>query len=339
MSGGFSLPRFTGMAALLATLAGPVLAQQAPAAPSPDAEKVNGLLRARDYDQALKTVNDLLKAKPNDSELLFLLGVVRIERGEQDAAIEAFTQLTEKYPNLVEPYNNLAVVLAARQQLDRARAVLEKAVSINPGYAVAQENLADVYAELARRVGDSVRREEYLRLARKTYETVKLLEPKASGIDSKLAGIRAMQQAQSPAAASSVANVAATPRELSVTSRGQSGGAAGPDGEVLDAVRRWAAAWSNRDLKGYFFAYGDRFAPPQGMSREQWKSRRTDRIENKKDISVTVQTPRVEWNGDTATVRFEQIYRAGRLAERSPKTLVLEKQAGRWVIIKENSGA
>ena len=39
-----------------------------------------------------------------------------------------FEQLTEDFPELPEPYNNLAVLYAADGQLDRARAALELAL-------------------------------------------------------------------------------------------------------------------------------------------------------------------------------------------------------------------
>jgi tetratricopeptide (TPR) repeat protein len=39
-----------------------------------------------------------------------------------------FTKLTDDYPELPEPYNNLAVLYAAAGQYDKARAALEMAI-------------------------------------------------------------------------------------------------------------------------------------------------------------------------------------------------------------------
>ena len=65
------------------------------------------------------------------------------------AAIATLNLITEDYPELPEPHNNLAVLYAAQGQLDKAKSALETALRINPAYATAHENLGDVYAQLA----------------------------------------------------------------------------------------------------------------------------------------------------------------------------------------------
>jgi tetratricopeptide (TPR) repeat protein len=47
-----------------------------------------------------------------------------------------FSKLTEDYPELPEPYNNLAVLYAQQKQYDKARTALEMAIRIHPGYAL-----------------------------------------------------------------------------------------------------------------------------------------------------------------------------------------------------------
>ena len=76
-------------------------------------------------------------------------GVIQQQRGQAEEALATFTQLTQDYPELPEPYNNLAVIHAAQNQYDKARIALEMAVRTNPNYATAHENLGDVYARLA----------------------------------------------------------------------------------------------------------------------------------------------------------------------------------------------
>ena len=41
------------------------------------------------------------------------------------------------------------MLYAAQSQFDKARAALEMAIKLNPGYATAHENLGDVYVRLA----------------------------------------------------------------------------------------------------------------------------------------------------------------------------------------------
>jgi tetratricopeptide (TPR) repeat protein len=85
--------------------------------------------------------------------------------GRSADAITTFTQLTVDYPELPEPYNNLAVLYAGQSQLDKAREVLEMAIRANPGFAIAHENLGDVYARLA---GQSYGRAQQLDAANTT---------------------------------------------------------------------------------------------------------------------------------------------------------------------------
>jgi tetratricopeptide (TPR) repeat protein len=126
-----------------------VLAAYAPHARADDYADVNRLVNARQYDQALARAEQYLTAKPRDPQMRFLKGVILAETGKRAEAIETYTQLTQEYPELPEPYNNLAVLYAQANEYDKAREALEGAVRANPNYATAYENLGDVYAKLA----------------------------------------------------------------------------------------------------------------------------------------------------------------------------------------------
>ena len=45
---------------------------------------------------------------------------------------------------MVEPYNNLAAIYASEGNTRRARALLRQAITINPHYSMAYENLGDL---------------------------------------------------------------------------------------------------------------------------------------------------------------------------------------------------
>jgi tetratricopeptide (TPR) repeat protein len=79
----------------------------------------------------------------------FLRGVILTELARPDEAFDVFFRLTQDYPELPEPYNNVAVLYAARGEYERARANLEMALRNKPDYATAYENLGDVYARLS----------------------------------------------------------------------------------------------------------------------------------------------------------------------------------------------
>ncbi len=98
---------------------------------------------------AMQRADEFLAATPKDPPMRFLKGVMLADAKRYPEAIELFQKLTEDYPDLAEPYNNLAAIHAASGDYIKARATLEQALRANPGYATAHENLGDVYATLA----------------------------------------------------------------------------------------------------------------------------------------------------------------------------------------------
>ena len=139
------LPRFFVLAALLAVvflcLAGNARADQY--------ADVNALLRQGRTDEALTKADTYIAGKPRDPQMRFLRGVILTEQGKQAEATSAFVALTQEFPELPEPYNNLAALYAAQSQFGKARDALETAIKLNPSYATAHENLGDVYVRLA----------------------------------------------------------------------------------------------------------------------------------------------------------------------------------------------
>lgn len=111
--------------------------------------EINQLSEQGNQAAALDKVNNYLAANPKNAEAMFMRGVILVELGKRDEAIKAFTELTDKYPSLPEPYNNLAVLYADQGQYDKARKALESAIKTHPSYATAHENLGDIYARLA----------------------------------------------------------------------------------------------------------------------------------------------------------------------------------------------
>ena len=98
---------------------------------------------------ALDRINVFIASNPKNAQALFMKGVLLAEQGRRDEAIRTFTDVTEKFPNLPEPYNNLAVLYADQGQYDKARKALETAIKTHPSYATAHENLGDIYARMA----------------------------------------------------------------------------------------------------------------------------------------------------------------------------------------------
>lgn len=114
-----------------------------------DIADVQKLLSAGKNPEALQKADQYLSAKPKDPMMRFLKGISLSQAGRTTDAIAVFVKLTEDYPELPEPFNNLAVLYAQQGQYDKSRNALEMAIRTNPSYATAYENLGDVYAKLA----------------------------------------------------------------------------------------------------------------------------------------------------------------------------------------------
>lgn len=152
------------------------------------------LVRANQLPQALTKVETFLIDKPADPRMRFLKGTIQRQLGNANEAITTFTQLTQDYPELPEPYNNLAVLYAGQGQFEQARAALEMAIRTHPGFATAHENLGDVY----------------VRLAGLAYQKALQLDPGNTSIQPKLAQLRAVLPA-SPTSTSQAAPTADRP--------------------------------------------------------------------------------------------------------------------------------
>jgi len=156
----------------------------AAAAPADDAGEVNRLFESGQASEAFDRLERLIEADPRDPQLRFQKGVMLAETGRPADAQRVFTELTVDYPEIPEPYNNLAVIHAARGEYDRARALLEAALRASPNYSTAHENLGDIH----------------LQLARLSYAQALRLDPSNTTIAPKLALLRQMIRSTAAAA-------------------------------------------------------------------------------------------------------------------------------------------
>jgi Flp pilus assembly protein TadD len=117
----------------------------------PEHREIEKLFRSGDTAAAMQRADKAVAERPRDATMRFLRAVMLTELHRTGEAIDALTKLTEDFPDLPEPYNNLAVLQAAQGRIDNARELLETALRHDPGYAVALENLGDVFLRLAQR--------------------------------------------------------------------------------------------------------------------------------------------------------------------------------------------
>lgn len=333
-----------------ATLPYPALAGQT----NVELREINQLSEQGNQAAALERVNSYLSSNPKNAEAMFMRGVILVELGKRDDAIKSFTELTEKYPNLPEPYNNLAVLYADQGQYDKARKALESAIKTHPSYATAHENLGDIYA----------------RMASEAYDKALKLDTSNSRAQSKLAmitdlfgGKRNVARATStvpPAPTPSVtpppsAPAAVTPPPVAVTppvsveSKKPAVVEAKPVEQksssdqqahaVQEAVNAWAEAWAAQNVDKYLDSYAKDFKTPGGETRKQWEATRRDRVSRPNKIMVKLSNVLVKMDGDnSAKVTFRQMYKATGLDASSNKTLNLVKEGNRWLIQQERVG-
>jgi tetratricopeptide (TPR) repeat protein len=314
---------------VLATLLAVVLGTALPAF-ADDLDDASKLLKSGKRDQALERVDKILAQKSGDPKARFLKGLILTEQGNTKDAIEVFTKLTQDYPNLPEPYNNLAVIYAGQGQYEKARAALEQSIRTHPSYATAYENLGDVYAKLASQA----------------YDKALQLDKSNTGAQNKLSLVRELvggpatlaaapketpKQAPKPPVAAEKPPVTAAVEKPAAQPQNTSA-------DVLKAVNAWAEAWSKKDADAYLAFYAKDFKTPGGEDRDKWEKTRRERIAAPKSISVKIDQPKVTMQGtDQASVSFRQSYRSDRLKSTSRKTLVMTRADGRWLISEEKS--
>ena len=133
----------------LATLAGMLwlMAQMALADAYSDVQR---LISNQQWAKAQTQIDQHLKVRPQDPQMRLLLSRVQEGQGQTDAAMATLLELTQAYPELPEPHNNLAAVYVRARRYDEALASLKRAILARPDYALALENLGDLHAALAK---------------------------------------------------------------------------------------------------------------------------------------------------------------------------------------------
>ena len=305
-------------------------------------QDINRLFRQGQTAPALDQLNVFIERNPKNAQAQFLKGLILTQQNKIPDAIQVFTTLTEDYPELPEPYNNLAVLYASRGQYDKSKNALEMAIRTHPSYATAHENLGDIYAKMA-----SIAYDKALQLDRSN-----------ATAQTKLSMIQDLFTSNRPGATTNVArtgpgqNVIATNKtaarpvdepptpktttppaepedsgtmpedtpetvardtdsveDTKVTAAGNvadPGNADSPESakesEVWGSVKAWAQAWSDKDAEGYLSLYAASFDPPDGVSRSTWEKQRKARIRAPKYIKVELASPEIQLNGDDRAV-------------------------------------
>ena len=291
----------------------------------------------------------------------FNKGLILTEQKKTGEAIKVFSSLSEDYPDLPEPYNNLAVLYASQGQYEKAKGALEAAIRTHPSYSTAHENLGDIYAKMASQAyGKALQLDNRNAAAQTKLAMIKDLfatrsgriqtaaapamsaptgesraesSEKISGKTTEKAAVKA-EQTEKPG---SEKTAIGTPAAEKPSPEKQAD--SGDSSEIIKTVNAWAKAWSDKDVAAYLAFYATDFRAPGGVSRASWEKARRERIAKPKSIHVAVVNPRINVIDDThAKVTFKQSYHSDAIKSNTLKTLELVKTGGTWLINQENVG-
>jgi len=297
-------------------------------------EEIQRLIQQGSFEKALVLTEEQLAENPDEIQTLFLKGLIlaRMDRLKESEAV--FIGLTEKHPELPEPYNNLAVVYAASGDYDKAEEALRMAINTHPSYATAHENLGDIYAKMASQAYNNA-----LKLDSNNQET----KEKLSMISDLISAPEPVSVAQNTEVTSVKTKIKSEP-ELAKFEPEPTAILEPPIDkeaareEVRTAVNSWANAWSAKDVDNYVKSYSAKFVPPNELSRSNWQEQRRIRLSKPRYIKVILDNVRIEiLSQDLALVRFVQTYQSDSYKDQVNKQLLLNKVDGAWLISKEES--
>jgi tetratricopeptide (TPR) repeat protein len=279
-------------------------------------EEIKLLLKNGKYVLAETLTNNSIEENLNDPELLFYKGIIETNMGKNNQAIDTFRNLTERFPELPEPYNNLAVLYAEKGQFSLAKEILEQAIKTNPSYLTAHINLGDIFTKMAS----------------ESYNKALEIDKSNNVAITKLSMITQLFNYQ-PNTKNTTIKVVKSKNDVNdeVLSKKDK------EKYILVAIENWKRAWEDKNMDNYLDSYSPNFIYPNNMSKEEWEKYRTNRIVSKKIITISISNIKLRFKKEKVTATFKQNYKSGKLNQTSYKTLVLVGTRDQWLILEETS--
>lgn len=311
-------------------------------------EEVAKLYKQGSLAKALEQAEAYLATKPKDPQMRFQKGLILTEQNKIADATKVFSSLSEDYPDLPEPYNNLAVLYASQGQYDKAKSALEAAIRTHPSYSTAHENLGDIYAKMASQA----------------YGKAFQLDKGNAAAQTKLAMIKDLfsgrsKEIQNVSTKPPGDLVAQSPEKIAQKAPEKGAGKPMPEkspiaekpapekavisdndsNEILKVINAWARAWTEKDVAAYLAFYTSDFHTPRGTSRSSWEKNRRERISKPKSIHVEIIHPKISFtDARHARVSFRQSYHSDTIKSTTTKTIEMIKMEGSWLIKQEQVG-
>ena len=137
---------------------------------------IEKLVKAKKYPEAIDQIDQRLKKTPGNVQLRYLKARIQIELRQWGPAKKTLIEITQQFPELPEPYNNLAALAANQGNWIEARDYLELALKLRPTYTVASANLGEVYIRLGAQAYDNAAKDAALNQRQYTNRAKALME-------------------------------------------------------------------------------------------------------------------------------------------------------------------
>ena len=290
------------------------------------------LIAQKQYAKAIQSGEQTLRQTPQDANTRFLAAYAYQMTGKTDQAIKMYEDLIRDEPQLPEPRNNLAMIFLAQGDYDRASQLLVSAINTRINYAIAYNNLSQVYKGIA---SEAYRRaiSESSEPAKYTHDielmAITRLDHSSAESQTQIASLPTSEPVL-PKATATEAPVAeeasAIPSLVNI---------ANLDTLMIEKVMSWAKTWSSKDFDNYKASYAPDYRD-KFKTHEQWVQYRRGRILRPGDIKVDISNFSIKQrNSTTVTVDFTQAFSSPNYSDRVVKRLYFERFGNQWKIAKE----
>ena len=267
------------------------------------------LITQKRFVDAASTGEQLLQQNPRHSQARFLTAYAYQMSAQTEQAIRLYQGLIEDNPQLPEPRNNLAMIYLAQGDYDRASQLLVEALNTHSSYAIAYDNLSQVYKGIAS--------EAYRRAVSESSE------PSRYTHKIELTAITELETAPAQLPATESA-----PEPTLVNFANQ-------ETRLIESVKAWAQAWSDKDFATYTGFYTPQYRA-KFESHQQWLEQRRNRITRPGTINVEVSDIQIKWRSeDRAFIDFKQAFDSPRYSDRVKKRLGFNLIGSEWKITEE----
>ncbi|BBE51910.1 Multifunctional-autoprocessing repeats-in-toxin [Ferriphaselus amnicola] len=227
---------------------------------------------------------------------------------------------------------------AAKANAEAARIEVAKAEAVKAEAAKAKADAAKAKLDAAKAKADADAEVARAKVEVAKAEQARVEAAKAEATKAKAEAARAKAEADAEAARSKAAEAKAAAQAAEVAKSDPQ--VVALTQSVTDFVTTWAKVWAARDIAGYLACYGESFQPAGGEDLAAWEAQRRARVGKAKAIEVAVEGLRVEALDEShAKAQFTQRYRSDNYRDVVSKTLMLEKTAQGWRIVREEAGA